>query len=80
VATVNARQRRSDRKRWKYAVTVDDAKSFLNYDAMFDWCVTNFKNPPGGRHERWREKHGHFGTCWQFSNSGKAIAFALKWK
>lgn len=77
---MNARQRRADRKRWRYAVTIDDRRSFLDYDAMFDWCVANFKNPPGGRGDRWREKHGHFGTCWQFTDSAAATAFALRWK
>jgi hypothetical protein len=46
---------------------------------MFDWCVINFRNPVNGNQARWREKHGHFGTCWQFTDSKAAAAFALKW-
>ena len=73
---MNARQRRADRKRWQYSVSIDDRRSYSNYDAMFDWCVANFAN----RATIWREKHGHFGTCWQFTDSAAATAFALKWK
>ncbi len=76
---MNARQRRADRKRWKYTVTVDDHRSYSEYDAMFDWCVANFGNTKASTN-RWREKHGHFGTCWQFIDSAAATAFALKWK
>lgn len=75
---MNSQQRRTDRKRWRYTVTIDQAKSWSNYDDMFDWCVANFKN--GVAQSTWREKHGHFGTCWQFTDSDKATAFALKWK
>lgn len=77
---MNARQRRRDRKLWKYSVTVDEIKSYVHYNHMFDWCVANYKNPVDGRHARWREKHGYFGTCWQFTDSAAATAFALKWK
>ena len=75
---MNARQRRADRKRWKYNVSIDEDRSYEQYNEMFDWCVTNFKNTL--THNKWREKHGHFGTCWQFTDSAAAIAFALKWK
>lgn len=77
---MNAQQRRADRRQWKYTVTVDAHRSYADYDRMFDWCVANFKNPVNIRHARWREKHGHFGTCWQFTDSAAATAFALKWK
>lgn len=76
---MNARQRRADRKRWQYSVSIDDRRSFLNYDDMFDWCVANFGNTKASTN-RWREKHGHFGTCWQFTDSAAATAFALRWK
>jgi len=71
---MNSKQRRADRKRWKYTVSINERRSFLDYDNMYDWCVTNFKNTGD-----WREKHGHFGTCWQFVDSDKATAFALRW-
>jgi hypothetical protein len=77
---MNSKQRRVDRKEWRYEVTIDEGKSFADYDAMFDWCVTNYGNSRGIGRNGWREKHGHFGTCWQFNNSRKAMAFALKWK
>ena len=41
---MNSKQRRADRKEWRYEVTIDEGKSFADYDAMFDWCVTNFGN------------------------------------
>jgi hypothetical protein len=77
---MNSRQRRADRKEWRYEVTINESQSFVNYDAMFDWCVANYGNTRGISPNGWREKHGHFGTCWQFNSSTKAIAFALKWK
>jgi hypothetical protein len=75
---MNAQQRRADRRLWKYTVSVNN-DSYDRYNRMFDWCVVNFKNPVDGDHARWREKHGHFGTCWQFTDSKAAAAFALKW-
>ena len=47
---------------------------------MFDWCVANYGNSQGIGANGWREKHQHRGTCWQFNNSAKAVAFALRWK
>jgi hypothetical protein len=80
VVKLNSRQRRADRKAWRYEVTIDEGKSFAEYDAMFDWCIANYGNSRGISANGWREKHWHRGTCWQFNNSSKAIAFALKWK
>jgi hypothetical protein len=43
---------------------------------MFDWCVATFGN---GLQTTWREKHGHYGTHWQFNKEKDAVLFALKW-
>jgi hypothetical protein len=77
---MNSRQRRADRKEWRYEVTINEGKSLVEYDAMFDWCVANYGNSRGISPNGWREKHKHRGTCWQFNNSAKAAAFALRWK
>lgn len=74
---MNARQRRRDRKLWRYTVSID-VTSWSKYDLMFDWCVANYGNRVC--QNVWREKHGHFGTCWQFTDPAVATAFALKWK
>ena len=75
---MNAQQRRADQRLWKYTVSVNN-NSYDRYNRMFDWCVDNFRNPVDGRHARWREKHGYFGTVWQFTDSKTAALFALKW-
>jgi len=80
VVKLNSRQRRADRKEWRYEVTIGAENAFTNYDAMFDWCVANYGNTCGISPNGWREKHGYIGTCWQFNNSAKAAAFALRWK
>jgi hypothetical protein len=80
VGKMNSRQRRADRKKWRYEVTINAVKSSKDYDAMFDWCVANYGNTRGISANGWREKHGYIGTCWQFNNSAKAAAFALRWK
>lgn len=75
---MNSRQRRTDRKRWQYQVDLSDAQMFRNgYDNMFDWCRDTFGN--GVQCAGWREKHQHFGTCWQFTSAEKAALFALRW-
>ena len=76
---MNSRQRRADRKAWRYEVAIDERKSFADYDEMFDWCVANYGNTRGISSNGWREKHGYIGTFWQFNNSAKAAAFALRW-
>jgi hypothetical protein len=53
---MNSKQRRADRKEWRYEVTIDEGKSFADYDAMFDWCVTNFGNGRGIKRNGWRKK------------------------
>jgi hypothetical protein len=80
VDQMNSRQRRADRKKWRYEVTINAVKSSKDYDAMFDWCVANYGNTCGISSNGWREKHGYIGTCWQFNDSAKAAAFALRWK
>jgi hypothetical protein len=75
---MNAQQRRTDRRLWKCTVSIND-RSYADYNRIFDWCVATFRNPVAGRHARWREKHGHFGTCWQFTDDEAAALFALKW-
>jgi hypothetical protein len=75
---MNARQRRTDRKRWKYHVTLTYEQADRNgYDHMFDWCCDTFGN--GVVCAGWREKHNYIGTWWQFTNAEKAALFSLKW-
>ena len=75
---MNSRQRRQDRKKWKYNVKLSYDQADRNgYDNMFDWCRVTFGN--GVSQNTWREKHQEIGTCWQFSDSKAAALFALKW-
>jgi len=75
---MNSKQRRQDRKKWKYSVRLTYEQADRNgYDNMFDWCCDTFGN--GKVCAGWREKHQEIGTWWQFTNSKKAALFALKW-
>ena len=77
---MNSKQRRRDQRAWRYEVMIPDEKvSVDSYNAMFDWCESTWGNGYRDNHG-WREKHGHFGTCWQFTQEKKAVAFALKWR
>lgn len=76
---MNAQQRRQDQRRWRYQVDLSyDQLDRNGYDNMFDWCRDTFGN--GVQCAGWREKHQHFGDCWQFTSAKKAALFALKWK
>jgi hypothetical protein len=75
---MNARQRRRDRKKWKYHVKLTYEQSDRNgYDRMFDWCRDTFGN--GVVCAGWREKHRCIGTWWQFTSAEKAALFSLRW-
>lgn len=73
---MNSKQRRKDSRKWKYHVQCPPDRAYENYDAMFDWCVATFGN---GLQTTWREKHGHYGTHWQFNKEKDAVLFALRW-
>jgi len=75
---MNSHQRRKDRKRWRYEVYIEwDRVDDNGYDNMFDWCRETFGTTVA---TGWREKHGHIGTCWQFTNKPKAVLFSLRWR
>jgi hypothetical protein len=79
---MNAKQRRQDRRLFKYEVRVKDYEMiYERYYEMFDWCVATFGNTRKMKKDIvcWREKFGHFGDCWQFSTEQGAALFALKW-
>jgi len=75
---MNSKQRKQDSKKWRYNVRLDyDRVDFNGYDNMFDWCKNTWGN--GKKCAGWREAHGHFGTCWQFTDEKKAVLFAMRW-
>jgi hypothetical protein len=75
---MNSKQRRRDKKLWKYEVNLTYEQVDRNgYDNMFDWCRDTFGN--NLRNGGWREKHGHYGTCWQFKTQERATVFTLRW-
>lgn len=75
---MNSKQRRKDRRRWRYSVRLTTSDVMIKeYNQMWDWCRDTFGN--GRRCAGWREKFGHFGTCWQFTSDKKAALFALRW-
>ena len=75
---MNSKQRRQDRKKWKYNVRLSyDRADQHGYDNMFNWCRDTFGN--GKVCAGWREKHQEIGTWWQFTDSKNAALFALRW-
>ena len=80
---MNSKQRRQDRKKWKYHVRLTYDQADRNgYDNMFDWCRDTFGNGVRNnlwREESWSEFHQEFGTSWQFTDGKTAALFALKW-
>ena len=76
---MNSKQRRRDERKWRYQVEIPYEKASRNdYDTMFDWCQDMWGN--GRKCAGWREKHGHVGTCWQFTSEEKAVLFAMRWR
>ena len=84
---MNSRQRRVDRRYWKYSVSVI-AKDYDQYLEMWDWLVARHGkkiNKCGWRHfDGWEYVDpGHISDRirirWQFTNEKNALAFALAW-
>lgn len=76
---MNSKQRRRDRRRWQYQVELPEERvGVQRYNDIFDWCVATWGNGP--KCTGWREKHGHFGTCWQFATKKQAVMFAMRWR
>ena len=75
---MNAKQRRIDRRRWKHDIEFTLAQVIeRDYDLMWDWCVTTFKNDCN----KWREPFGLLpGVRWQFTKPEYAVMFALRWQ
>jgi hypothetical protein len=79
---MNSRQRRVDRRHWKYSVTLD----LLDYDhylEMWDWLKGRY----GSTVSRcgWRDRSAYYGydnsvdTTWQFTDEKKYVEFMLRW-
>ena len=76
---MNSRERRYDRRLWRYQVKYDvnagqGPQSRDEYDEMWDWCAAQW----GRRTNVWREKIGCVGTHWQFRNEQAYLLFVLK--
>ena len=77
---MNSKQRRQDKRRWKWTVPLSlKQRNNNDYDQMFDWCVATYGNG-AKRNVGWREAHRHVGTLWEFDQEQGAILFALRWK
>lgn len=78
---MNSKDRRRERRAWKYKVETPwvFATGVVgmqdDYDAIWAWLKKNF----GDRANTcgWRERR--YGEVWEFNNSKKAAAFALRW-
>lgn len=72
---MNSKERRKDRRKWKYHVRYPEYGDGPIYDERWDWCVATFGNTVG---RCWREKHGHISDYWEFDNEQAYFAFVLK--
>lgn len=76
---MNSRDRRRDRRQWRYQVETayiyDGDNPQAEYDQIWAWLQQNF----GTRNDRcgWRERG--YGEIWEFDSAKKAAAFALRW-
>jgi hypothetical protein len=72
---MNSKERRKDKRRYRYQVRYNRHIDQPEYDVMWDWCVAQWGNRTFGP---WREKHGHAGTFWQFDNEQSYMLFTLR--
>lgn len=79
---MNSRQRRQDRKRWRYSI-VTVAQDWDHYNEMWQWL--NVKHGRKVTQCGWRDRHDmydndtNFEVRWEFDNERNATEFALRW-
>lgn len=79
---VNARQRRQDRKLWRYSIVVV-AQNYGHYEEMWNWLKQ--RHTAKANRCGWRERIQAYGSddeyriTWQFINEQDAMEFALRW-
>ena len=78
---MNSRQRRRDRRLWKYSIKISYT-DFAHYSAMWEWLKSQY----GTNVHRcgWRDRHewypaNEYDVEWQFIDQRRAVEFALKW-
>ena len=80
---MNSRQRRKDKRFWKYSVKII-LKNYDHYSEMWDWCKLQY----GSINDRcgWRERgyddyliYGNETIEWQFNDKRKYVEFSLRW-
>lgn len=74
---MNSKQRRKDRREWKYKIAVS-ATDLDQYMVIFDWCAKNFG---GCVDDGWRDprEYGDYAE-WKFNCPKKAALFAMRWQ
>ena len=74
---MNSKQRRKERREWKYKV-VTPTPDWHRYLDKFDWCVKNFG---GCVDDGWRDPRYYSDYAeWKFNCPKKAALFALRWQ
>lgn len=83
---MNSKQRRKDKRTWKYSVTVR-AKDFGHYEEMWEWL--KMRHGTNVHKCGWRDRHpdihyddyldGTFAVIWEFLDKKKAVEFTLRW-
>jgi hypothetical protein len=72
---MNSKERRKDRRKWKYHVRYHEYGVSERYNEMWDWLCQTYGNKHG---QCWREKYGHIGDYWQFDNEEAMMMFVLR--
>jgi hypothetical protein len=81
---MNSKQRRQDRKKWKYRISTT-ARDWDHYNAMWEWLKSQHGiiNSRCGWRDRVRNRtnlpYENYQVVWQFTKENDATLFALKW-
>ena len=79
---MNSRQRRVDRRLWKYSVPLT-LRDYDQYIEIWDWLKGRYSSKVAKC--GWRDRNVYYrhnetiGTTWQFKDEKRAIEFILKW-
>jgi hypothetical protein len=78
---MNSRQRRVDRRHWKYSVPFT-LRDYDHYLEIWDWLKSKYTTNVARC--GWRDRTVYYrnhtlGTTWQFNDEKKLVEFMLRW-
>jgi hypothetical protein len=79
---MNSKQRRVDRRLWKYSVPLT-LRDYDHYLEIWDWLKERYSS--NAARCGWRDRNVHYthndtiGSVWQFYDEKKLVEFMLRW-